>query len=225
MADKPDKRYDLSKYLAAALINRPDTPLISTGDETETDSYMLAQSVMDIDPDAFDNQGEHDFIRHAQSVAVDVIKLFTADEHADKYLVPSGQPDDADDENLTCAQGLYLIGLTHGLTPFRILDILKVSRICPALWSKTGSTAYKESLRAIKEMQAEQAEALILENAVNNPSAGLDRMFVIKAWKPEYRDNAPLPAAPAVAISITIDGHPIDQSASRRVYEIDNTPE
>jgi len=225
MADKPDKRYDLSRFLAAALVNRPDTPMISTGDETETDSYMLAQSIMDIDPEAYDNQEEHDFISHAQAVAADVIKLFTADEHADKYLSPVNQSADTDDEKLTCAQGLYLIGLTHGLTPFRILDILKISRICPALWGKTGSTAYKESLRAIKEMQAEQAEALILENAVNNPSAGLDRMFVIKAFKPEYRDNAPLPSAPAVAISITIDGQPIDQSASRRIYEVENNQE
>jgi hypothetical protein len=223
MADKPDKRYDLSRYLAAALVNRPDTPMISTGDETETDSYMLAQSVMDIDPDAYDNQSEHDFIAHAQAVSVDVIKLFTADEHADKFLVPASQSDDPEDSKLTCAQGLYLIGLVHGLMPFRILDILKISRICPALWGKTGSTAYKESLQAIKSMQAEQAEALILENAVNNPSAGLDRMFVVKAYKPEYRDNAPLPSAAAVAISITIDGQPIDQSASRRIYEVEDS--
>ena len=223
MADKPDKRYDLSRYLAAALVNRQDTPMISTGDETETDSYMLAQSVMDIDPDAYDNQSEHDFIAHAQAVALDVITMVTAGE-SDHFLAPASQPDDIDSK-LTCAQGLYLIGLVHGLLPFKILDILKISRICPALWGKTGSTAYKESLRAIKEMQAEQAEALILENAVNNPSAGLDRMFVIKAFKPEYRDNAPLPSAPAVAISITIDGQPIDQSASRRIYEVDNTQE
>jgi hypothetical protein len=225
MADKPDKRYDLSRYLVAALVNRPDTPMISTGDETETDSYMLAQSVMDIDPDAYDNQSEHDFIDHAQAVAADVIKLCSAGEHADKYLAPVSPTSDDEENKLTCAQGLYLIGLTHGLTPYRVLDMLKISRMCPAMWSRKGSTAYKESLRAIKEMQAEQAEALILENAVNNPSAGLDRMFVIKAFKPEYRDNAPLPSAPAVAISITIDGQPIDQSASRRIYEVDDSQE
>jgi hypothetical protein len=224
MADKPDKRYDLSKYLQAALVNRPDTPMISTGDETETDSYMLAQSVMDIDPETYDNQSEHDFICHAQTVALDVIKMVSAGE-SDHYLAPASQPAEDVDEKLTCAQGLYLIGLVHGLTPFKILDILKISRICPALWGKTGSTAYKESLQAIKTMQAEQAEALMLENAVNNPSAGLDRMFVVKAFKPEYRDNAPLPSAPAVAISITIDGQPIDQSASRRIYEVDDNQE
>ena len=221
---QPDKRYDLSRYLVAALQNRPDSPLVSTGDETETDSYMLAQSVLDIDPESYDDQAETDFIIHARSVCLDVVSIVNQSDSDSLALAPlSASAPVIPDDNLSCAQGLYLIGLMHGLSPYRILDILKLSKICPALWSKNGSKAYKEALDAVKQMKAEQLESIVLQNALDNPAAGPERMFAVKAWIPKYRDNAPLPAAPSISIRITIDGQEIDQTAGKRVYDLDDT--
>ena len=220
---QPDKRYDLSRYLTAALQNRPDSPLVSAGNDTETDSYMLAHSVLDIDPKAYDDQAVTDFIRHAQAVALDVVSMINNTDSDTMALMPADAAPMMDDSNLSCAQGLYLIGLMHYLSPYQVLDILKLSKICPAIWAKNGSTAYKEALDAIKSMKAEQLESIVLQNALDNPAAGPERMFAIKAWMPKYRDNAPMPSAPSISIRITIDGQEIDQNAGKRIYDLDDT--
>ena len=219
---KPEKKYDLSRYLAGALLNRPDAPLVSTGGETDTDNYMVAQSVLLIDPNQFEDVAERDYIKHAHDVCNDVVRLVSATDSDMLVSAPATDPADADNQ-LTCAQGLYLIGLMHGLSPFRILDILKLSKMCPALWGKMGSTAYKEALEAVKMTMAEQLESIVLQNAMNNPSAAIERMFAIKAWMPKYRDNAPLPSAPAVTIRISIDGEEISQDYGKRILEIEPT--
>jgi len=216
---KPDKRYDLSKYISNALTKPINGSILSTDTDTDNDNYLFAQSVMDMDsPEATDNnQNLIKWISHAKSICNDVIKLTSSAE--DDYLVPdSGETEQKD--KISLAQTLYLLGLMYQLKPFDVLDTLKLAKISPAIWAKSTSQVYKNNLDAIKQMNAEQLEAVVMDQALNNPNANIERMFTLKAWIPKYKDNAPAAAAPSVVIRISLDGDQIDTSMGRRAIDI-----
>lgn len=212
---KPDKKYDLSKYINNALSMPENGSMISTGQDTDNDNYLFAQSVVDLDIDTPDEQVVK-WLSKAKSICNDVIKLSGSTDI--DYLVPADSGKDNSKDNISLAQALYLIGLSYGLKPYQILDMLKLSKICPVLWSK--NPAYKEKLEAVKQMKIEQLEAVTIDNALNNPNANIERMFVLKAWMPKYKDNAPLPTAPSVSIHISIDGENISEDMGRRTYDV-----
>jgi hypothetical protein len=221
---KPDKRYDLSRYISNALTKPINGSILSTDTDTDNDNYLFAQSVMDMDtPEATDNnQNLIKWISHAKSICNDVIKLTSSAE--DDYLVPdSGETEQKD--KISLAQTLYLLGLMYQLKPFEILDALHLAKISPALWAKNSSQIYRDNLDSIKTMNAEQLEAVVMDNALNNPNANIERMFALKAWIPKYKDNAPAAAAPSVVIRISLDGEQLDANTGRRTYDITDSIE
>lgn len=214
---KPDKRYDLSRYINNALSVSNHGGMISGDSDSDNDNYLLAQSVMDLeiiedDPDP----NLVKWLSHAKTICSDVIKLMSSDS-SDIMLVSDGSPVEV---KMSLAQTLYLLGLMYQLKPFEILDRLHLAKICPALWAKSNNKVYSDNLEAIKTMNAEQLESMVMSQALNNPNANIERMFAVKAWIPRYRDNAPLPAAPSVVIRVTIDGQPIDTGIGRRVIDV-----
>jgi hypothetical protein len=217
---KPDKRYDLSRYINNALSISTQGGMISGDSDTDNDNYLLAQSVMDLEPTGlFDQEPDPNLVKwlsHAKMICGDVIKLMSDD--SDSLMIVS---DDSPVEvKMSLAQTLYLLGLMYQLKPFEILDRLHLAKICPALWAKSNNKVYSENLEAVKMMNAEQVEAMVTAQALNNPNANIERMFFTKAWIARYRDNAPLPAAPSVVIRVTIDGQPIDTGIGRRLIDI-----
>lgn len=215
---KPDKQYDLSRYIRNSLAASSNSGMISSDMDTDTDNYLFAQSVMDIEiTDESPDPNLLKWISHARSISQDVINIVSSESTA--LALPS-DPADTDNGRISLAQSLYLLGLMYQLKPFDILDRLKLAKICPALWAKSKNKTYLDNLDAIKLMNAEQLEAIVISEAMKNPSANIERMFAVKAWIPRYRDNAPMPAAPAVVLRVSIEGQLIDTGTGRRPIDI-----
>lgn len=99
---------------------------------------------------------------------------------------------------------LYLLMIDQDITPAIACKALQISKSQPILWSKDNKL-YTAILDAIKEAQAEQLEAEIWQSP-----QGIERMFALKARKPEYKDNAPPAAPPAINLNVTIDNRQIE---------------
>jgi len=218
---KPDKRYDLSRYINNALTATQNGALSSAMD-TDNDNYLFAQTVLDLEPtDRFDEEPDPKVIKwlsHAKAICADVIKIVSGSDSTDLMILPDDN--EAPEVKMSLPQSLYLLGLMYQLRPFDILDRLHLAKISPAIWSRSNNKVYLENLEAIKQSKAEQLESIVMEQALNNPAASIERMFALKAWMPAYRDNAPTPAAPAVILRVTLEGVEIDTTAGRRVIDI-----
>ncbi len=221
-----NKKYDLSKYISAALSTNRQGQTLSNEHDTDTDNYLLAQRVLDLQI-ANDDEVVMQYVDHAQAIASDVIRIVSANEDSDTtaLTVLSGPDSDIEDGKISLGQSLYLLGLMYGLQPFTVLDMLQLSHICPAIWAKSKNKLYDQYLDLIKTMQAEQLEAIVMDQAMQDKNT-LERMFALKARKPEYRDNAPPPASASVTIKVTVDGDYLDSSLGRReAIELDDIPE
>ena len=85
----------------------------------------------------------------------------------------------------------------------------------PAVWKKTNKL-FDLAYRNILSSLADNAEMVSAQEAINNPKANIERMFFLKAHKPEYKDNAPDPAPVAIQLNVTIDNQEIDTSVGYR---------
>jgi len=226
---KPDKRYDLSRYINNALTATQNGALSSAMD-TDNDNYLFAQSVRDLEIEPLTEEQEKfpalveshqklcKWLTHAKNICEDVISIVSFSDSTDLMILPDDNA--APEVKMSLPQSLYLLGLMYQLRPFDILDRLHLAKISPAIWSKSNNKVYLENLEAIKQSKAEQLESIVMEQALNNPTANIERMFALKAWMPAYRDNAPTPAAPAVILRVTLEGVEIDTTAGRRVIDV-----
>lgn len=85
------------------------------------------------------------------------------------------------------------------------------------MWQRSNKL-FNACIELIKQTEAEQAESCLWSGATDiNSKDSISRMFALKARKPEYRDNAIIPAANVVSIRVTIDSKDFDTSASMKV--------
>ena len=125
--------------------------------------------------------------------------------------------------SISPAMFIYLYLIDSDVRPLAACKALKISRSQAVIWNKENKL-FAAVLDAIKAGQAEELEASVWHNALTNLDADKERVLALKARKPEYRENAPEPAAPAVSIRITVDNAEIDISDNYR-KAIDITPE
>ena len=116
---------------------------------------------------------------------------------------------------LTPEQMLYLFLCDAGYSPQTACLILGITKSKPVLWRKQN-ILFSNCLKAIMAALADEAEAMTASLATTDSKASIERMFFIKAHKPEYRENAPIPAEAAINLRITVDGQDIDVTAGFR---------
>jgi hypothetical protein len=124
---------------------------------------------------------------------------------------------------LSPAMYIYLYLIDSDLSPVVACKALKISKSQAVVWTKENKL-FAAVMSAIKAGQAEELESVVWYNARYNPAAEKERMFALKARKPEYRDNAPPPSPGRIDVRITIDNADIDISDNYR-KAIDITPE
>lgn len=109
-----------------------------------------------------------------------------------------------------------------GWTDKEIASGLGLGRAVIAVWAESDDL-YKACLDFIKDIETADAEQITWRNAIENPNANIERMFALKARKPEYRDNAQLPSSQSVNLRISLDGLPFDTSANLKpVLELED---
>lgn len=131
-----------------------------------------------------------------------ILAIYNALQQLPDYQTPDlvKQADDKLADLVLSPQAyLYLLMIDNDLTPAIACKVLRISKSQPILWANDNKL-YKAILEAIKQAQAEQLEAEIWQSP-----QGIERMFALKARKPEYRDNAPPPAPAHITLNVTID--------------------
>ena len=116
---------------------------------------------------------------------------------------------------LTPDEYLYLFMVDNGIFPAVACKIMGIPKSKPAIWKKTNKL-FDLAYRNILDSLADDAEMVSAQEAINNPKANIERMFFIKAHKPEYKDNAPDPAPVAIQLNVTIDNEAIDTTVGYR---------
>ena len=109
-------------------------------------------------------------------------------------------------------------------------NIEKILGILPAeivIW-KRQNKLFNYIINIIKESQADKLESAMWEAAANPENKdNIAKMFLLKARKQEYKDNAPPPPTPAISLRISIEGQPIDTlvTSHKAVYDVSDTLE
>lgn len=116
---------------------------------------------------------------------------------------------------LTPDEYLYLFLVDNGIFPAVACKIMGIPKSKPSVWKKTNKL-FDLAYRNILSSLADNAEMVTAQEAINNPKANIERMFFIKAHKPEYKDNAPDPAPVAIQLNVTIDNQEIDTTVGYR---------
>lgn len=111
---------------------------------------------------------------------------------------------------LDIKQVQYLNMKMQGVPLKDICTALQITPATPAFWKeKEGADSlYGICVEAIDQIQADMAEDITRDEAQTNRKANLERMFYIKRWKPEYRDNFAGTGANLVQLNITIGDKP-----------------
>ena len=119
---------------------------------------------------------------------------------------------------------LYLFLADRGFSPGEACRMMGINKTDPVIWRRENKL-FAACQKAIIEAMADEAEAMSISLAVSDPKANLERMFVVKAHKPQYRDNAPMPSPVNVHLEVTIDKKLIDASDSYRIINADSDEE
>jgi hypothetical protein len=115
---------------------------------------------------------------------------------------------------LTEQQVQFLNMLTLGLSNRDACNILKINRAMPLLWSGSEEEdgIFNQCLGIIKDLQADDLEDEVWNEAINNKKATLLKMYALKARKDEYKENAPPATNMQTTIIVKIGGKDYDKS-------------
>jgi hypothetical protein len=119
---------------------------------------------------------------------------------------------------------LYLFLMDRGFSPDKSCRIMGINKTDPVIWRRSNKL-FAACMKAIIEAMADEAENMSINLAATDPKANLERMFVVKAHKPIYRDNAPMPTPTNIQLNVTIDSKAIDSSGAYKIVtdaEIDD---
>lgn len=128
---------------------------------------------------------------------------------------------DGQDQDMDINAKMYLVLLDRGYTHKEICNALKIPSVYPVSW-RSVDKVFATALDMIKDSLADQLESVSMQEAMTNPKANIERMFLIKGRKSEYRENAPLPPPVSVNLRISIDSKDFDVSANFRKIEDDD---
>jgi len=116
-------------------------------------------------------------------------------------------------ELLTRAQRGYIELMQQRMAVENMHDLLEIDKTTIVIWKRTNKL-FAKCLELIKESQAESVESLMWMDAANKDNKdNITRMFLIKARKPEYRENAVVPASSIVNVRVTIDSKDYDSQS------------
>lgn len=119
---------------------------------------------------------------------------------------------------------LYLFLADKGFAPGAACRLMGINKTDPVIWRRSNRL-FAACQKSIIEAMADEAEAMAITLASTDPKSVLERMFVIKAHKPQYRDNAGMPAPTNIQLNVTVDLKTIDPKASYRVVNEENNEE
>ena len=121
----------------------------------------------------------------------------------------------ANKENLTVEDFFYSSPMAHaislraeGWTDKEVCKGLGIGRSQLAIWQESDDL-YKACIAFIKSIETDDAEQITWRNAINDNTATSERMFALRARKPEYRDNAQIPEANTINLYVGIEGKDI----------------
>jgi len=115
---------------------------------------------------------------------------------------------------LSSKQLEYLYMVDSGQS--NICSTLEITPSTVAIWCRQ-SRMFADCLAVVKSAQAERLEQLMWDKANDcNDKDSISRMFLLKARKPEYRENAIQQGENTVNVHVTIEGERFDTSANFR---------
>jgi hypothetical protein len=116
---------------------------------------------------------------------------------------PTYVPPEVNEYELSDKQSNYLQGLVAGKRPVEMCETLGMSRVQPYLWKKNHKL-FREALELIENMQADDLEASMWQEALSGDVNPIQKFFLLKARKAQYRENAPAQGANTVNIKVSI---------------------
>lgn len=98
----------------------------------------------------------------------------------------------AEAEELSDAQVRYINMIASGISWTEACAMIGISRATPFLWLEESDKdgTYRQCLELVKEIEANELENNVWQEALNNPKSTILKMFALKARKDEYKDNA-----------------------------------
>lgn len=107
---------------------------------------------------------------------------------------------------------IYLYSRFNGLSHYETVAFENLAPIEFQIWDKIPE--FQSIISAVKASEANMLESVVWKNALDNPSASIERMFALKSRKQEYKDNGQAPAQSVTNVRISIDGQDFDVSAN-----------
>ena len=104
---------------------------------------------------------------------------------------------------LSDAQQEYIQGLINGDTPKHLCQLLGIPRIQPYLWGKK-SKLFADAVDIVSRMKTDDLESQMWQSALGETANPITQMFLLKAKKPEYKENAQPQEQGVVNIKISI---------------------
>lgn len=136
--------------------------------------------------------------------------LMSAKAKNDGKLLESGTDDvysiDNVDIGLSSRQVQYLNMLMDGISSKDACVGLQLDTAQPLLWEEEAgkNSVYCCCLDALNQIRAKSLEEKVIEKAIKDDKADILKMFVLKRWMPEYRDNAQTQGATIAQFNISI---------------------
>lgn len=115
--------------------------------------------------------------------------------------------------DLSSQQVQYLNMLMDGMSTKDACKSLQLDRATPILWEETAEkdSVYNCCLTILQQIKANDIEDKVIDVSLydNDWRRDTARMFVMKRFKPEYRENAPV-TTNAVQVNISVANQPFE---------------
>jgi hypothetical protein len=165
-----------------------------------------------------DKYTDKNHIENLKELYQDNVLISYALENAYNNIINSTNKNDTKLELLTPEQIQYINLFADGKSISDICTQLNIQKPLIIIWQRQNKL-FNECIKLIKEVQAEEAENILWNRSINDDNAMIERMFAIKARKPEYRENSILPNNNIISLRISVNDKEIDTSQSYKTVE------
>jgi hypothetical protein len=127
--------------------------------------------------------------------------------------------------DLTSQQVQYLNMRMDGLSTKQVCKSLQLDPALPMLWEEESekNSLYYCCLTALETLKAKDLEDIVLEKAMTDNDWRRDtvRMFALKRFMPEYRENSPSVTS-AVQVNISVANQPFEVvTETKEISDVD----